>query len=144
MRPSGLGVALQIPFPVRARAWVVGQVTACQVVGMQETDWCFFFLSLSLSFSLSSPLPKNKFKIFFKKETKQNRMPESDLLPGGWCGFWVLSSAPCVKTLWSWAFSDLYVTQALYLVNSKLHILDYFLQSVNTDWILQEFKQCIN
>ena len=46
---------LVVTFPVRAHAWVVGQVPS--VGHARDNDTLMF---LSLSFSLSSPLSKNK------------------------------------------------------------------------------------
>ena len=58
---SGLSASLcikglQVQFPVRAHAWVVGQVPSRACVRGNHT-----LMFLSLSYSLPSPLPKDKF-----------------------------------------------------------------------------------
>ena len=55
-----------VRFPVRTQAWVAGQVL---IRGRAKGNHTLMFLSLS--FSLPSPLSKNKInKIFFKKSSK--------------------------------------------------------------------------
>ena len=52
-----------VRFPVRAHAWVVGQIPSGGHMRDKHT-----LLFLSLSFSLPSPLSKNKFKNFQKQQ----------------------------------------------------------------------------
>ena len=74
---SGLRASLQtkgspVQFPVRAQAWVAGQVPGGRLVRGNHT-----LMFLSLSFSLPSPLTKNKLiKSLFKKERKRGKCGE--------------------------------------------------------------------
>ena len=52
-----------VPFPVRAQAWVAGQVPSRGHSQEATTHWCY----LSLSFSLPSPPSKYKYIKSFKK-----------------------------------------------------------------------------
>ena len=67
---SGLGILpqterSQVRFPVRAHAWE-WQARSSVAVVQEATNWCFPHTSmfLSLSFSLPSPLSKNKYNIY--------------------------------------------------------------------------------
>ena len=62
---SGLSARLQtkgslVRFPVRAHAWVVGQVSSVCVCGGGVLRRNHTLMFLSLSFSFPSPLSKNK------------------------------------------------------------------------------------
>ena len=98
-------------FPVRAHAWVVGQVPSRGRVQGNHT-----LMFLSLSFSLPSPLSKNKInKIFFKKTAnlKKKTMAFSPDKCGsvGWASChkakdrWFTGSIPGQGTLLGWGFS---------------------------------------
>ena len=66
-------------FPVRAHAWVVGQVSSR---GCVRGNWCFSYTSmfLCLSFSLPSSLYKKYINSFFKKEEENGVKMKKDWL----------------------------------------------------------------